>query len=166
MRWTREHLCLGTPHRTAVQSFRSLQRLTIPPDTDLTALPTPPTEHQQSHCRHGCNWKQWLRWKTQLFGMRLLQGSCRKEGGKKTKQNKKKKEVGWLPKLLITVPGCLGRHGAAQCHMPKASRLQTSSPAMYVACTCRLSSSIRKSAPDRRERKQLSEEQRKSNWGS
>lgn len=87
-------------------------------------------------------------------------------GKKQNKTKQEKKEVGWLPKLLITVPGCLGRHGAAQCHMPKASRLQTSSPAMYVACTCRLSSSIRKSAPDRRERKQLSEEQRKSNWGS
>lgn len=68
------------------------------------------------------------------------------------KEKKKKREVGGEGGVTKAA-----NHSArepqegtrtAQHHMPNASCLQTSSPAMYVACTYRLSFSIRKSASE------------------
>lgn len=61
----------------------------------------PPTEHQQICGRHGCNWKLenaalWCE-----APLRELQE------GIEEKKNQKR-EVGWLPELLTTVPGSLG----------------------------------------------------------
>lgn len=111
----------------------------------------PPTEHQQICGRHGCNWKLESAALWYEAPLRELQEGI----GKKKNQ---KREVGWFPELLTTVPGRLGGHWEeSMCHMPDTSCRQTSSPAMYVACTYRLSFSIRKSVLDKRERKQLSE---------
>lgn len=62
-----------------------------------------PTEHQQIRGRHGCNWKL----DNAALWYEAPLRECQEGIGKKKNQ---KREVGWLPELLTTVPGSLGGH--------------------------------------------------------
>lgn len=62
----------------------------------------PPTEHQQIRGRHGCNWKL----DNAALWYEAPLRECQEGIGKKNQ----KREVGWLPELLTTVPGSLGGH--------------------------------------------------------